>query len=146
MPVREEAVLRFWPKVERRGDTECWEWTGHKNPAGYGNFWADDRLVKAHRWAYETCVGPIAEGLTIDHLCRNTSCVNPAHLEAVTGWENTSRGSSPTAVHARQTHCKFGHPFDEENTQWRGPRHRICRTCNIAKARAWRLRRKSAAE
>lgn len=92
---------RFWDLVNR---TEtCWIWTGTRRPQGYGRFQEyrgtrrefgknRHRLVEAHRFAFESLVGPIPMGLVLDHLCRNPSCVNPAHLEPVTQKENTRRG------------------------------------------------------
>jgi hypothetical protein len=95
---------RFWAQVDRRGEDECWEWTGRVQPNGYGNFGVNGtRLV--HRIAYQWLVGPIPDGLVLDHLChtRDASCadnahcphrrcVNPAHLEPVTPRENIARG------------------------------------------------------
>ena len=84
------AKERFWAKVKKTDG--CWLWTGWKNDRGYGNFEVDStRTVKAHRFAYEVLVGPIPDGLTLDHLCRNPSCVNPEHLEPVTLRENIMR-------------------------------------------------------
>ncbi len=111
----------------------CWLWTGAQQGGGYGAFWkpSDDepRLVPAHRAAYQLMVGPIPEGLTLDHLCRTRLCVRPSHLEPVSRGENVLRGVGVSAQHARQTHCLRGHEFSEENTYWwRGERHcRICR-------------------
>jgi hypothetical protein len=85
------APERFWAKVDRRGDDECWPWLGAVNPNGYGAFQWDGGQY-AHRFAYELQIGPIPEGLTLDHLCRVRHCVNGAHLEPVTGQENTLRG------------------------------------------------------
>lgn len=82
--------LRFWPRV-RKVDGACWEWIGARIAAGYGVFWNGRLNTYAHRFAYELLVGPIPAGLTIDHLCRNTSCVNPAHMEPVTRAENNRR-------------------------------------------------------
>src|SRR3990172_7805684 len=130
----EELERRFWSKVKKT-DT-CWLWTGTKHfmkyMGHYGEFWAgyDRRSVHAHRFAYELLVGQIPEGLQIDHLCRNTLCVNPEHLEAVTSRVNSiERGQGPNAQYARRTHCKNGHPFDEVNTWIRPDGTRICRIC-----------------
>lgn len=98
----------------------------------------------AHRMAYEELVGPIADGLQIDHLCRVRCCVNPAHLEPVTQAENIRRGVSPTAANRRKTHCKHGHEFTTENTRL-VPEGRICRRCDVAKTQRYRALKKVAA-
>lgn len=110
--------------------TGCWLWTRVKTPQGYGLFWNGQRRVGAHRYSYERFVGPIPTGLTIDHLCRVHSCINPQHLEAVTNRENALRGVSPVAQRARQTHCKRGHEFTPENTYRVGKHGRGCRQCS----------------
>lgn len=109
----------------------CWLWQGFRLPTDYGTFTANGRTQIAHRLAYELFVGPIPDGLHLDHLCRVRRCVNPAHLEPVTVQENVLRSESPAALHAKQTHCVHGHPFDVENT-YRPPSSsmRQCRTCN----------------
>jgi hypothetical protein len=124
---------RFWAKVNHRGTDECWPWTGARDERGYGVFICraengePQRRVGAHRLAYEWSVGPIAEGLTIDHLCRDPSCCNPAHLEPVTIGENIRRARAATNA----SHCPKGHEFTPENT-YRKASHsgRICKTCN----------------
>lgn len=119
---------RFWAKVERRGEEECWPWTACQ-VRGYGQFKAHgSRRVYAHRFAYELLIGPVPAGLTIDHLCRNRSCVNPAHMEPVPSAVNTLRGNNPLAKNARKTHCKRGHKFTPENT-YRSRKGRECLTC-----------------
>lgn len=79
---------RFWAKVVPTGF--CWNWVGGLD-VGYGFFTVPGRKFAAHRWAYENLVGPIPDGLHLDHLCLNTRCVNPDHLEPVTRAENTRR-------------------------------------------------------
>lgn len=133
----------FWPKVERRGPDECWPWLASKAAVerfgGYGQMKKHRKILLAHRVAYELLRGPIPSGLTIDHLCRNRSCVNPAHLEAVPIRENVLRGSGPTARNARKTHAKCGHPFDIQYGN-----KRYCKKCLWEKARMsmtrWRAR------
>lgn len=114
--------------VKLRPDGDCWTWTG--NVAGrYGHVRDQGRTYQVHRLVYSLLVGPIPDGLTLDHLCRNRLCVNPAHLEPVSNRENTLRGFGPTATNARATHCKHGHAFDEVNTRYRQNGWRACRKC-----------------
>ncbi len=139
--VKGDPESRFWAKVNKDGpdpseDTlaarlgPCWLWSGALGGDGYGRFSVSRRTLGAHRFAYELLVGPIPEGLTIDHLCRVPRCVNPAHLEAVTVGENVLRGDGESARRARQTHCKNGHLFDEANTYINPRGGRQCRACD----------------
>lgn len=120
-----ETSERFWSKVDTGG--RCWIWLASVSPSGYGKFRLSDprRLVAAHRFAYELEVGPIPEGLDLDHLCRNRGCVNPAHLEPVTRSENVRRGTKGRLV----THCPQGHEYDEANTYVSPQGLRHCRRC-----------------
>jgi hypothetical protein len=86
---------------------------------------------------YERYVGPIPEGLNIDHLCRVKACCNPAHLEPVTQHENIMRSPiALAAINARKTHCKYGHEFTEANTIRTKNAKRQCRECHNANIRA----------
>jgi hypothetical protein len=123
---------RFWDKVWQ-GDG-CWLWTGRPNRQGYGVLRegpSGSRTLRAHRFSYELLVGPILEGLVIDHLCSNTMCVNPDHLDSVTQAENVRRGRTGQAFGAMQrarTHCPQGHEYSNENTYlWNT--YRACRMC-----------------
>lgn len=119
----------FLARIDRQEDG-CWLWRGCILSTGYGQAWIDGQRDNAHRIAYELLVGPISEGLTIDHLCRVRHCVNPDHLEPVTMRENLLRGESPAAHHARKTHCAEGHPLAGENLRVDRRGWRICVTCD----------------
>lgn len=112
----------FWNHVEDVGD--CWNWTGGTNKGGYGLY-----TLGAHRFSYLTTVGPIPEGLHLDHLCRNVLCVNPEHLEPITQAENNKRQG------AAITHCPRGHEYDSINTYYDPRGGRQCKPC---RARAQR--------
>jgi hypothetical protein len=108
----------------------CIRWTGSTNPLGYGHVSFHNRNWLAHRLIYTWLVSPIPDGMDIDHLCRYPSCVNPAHMEVVTRRENSRRGFGACAMHARKTHCKNGHPYDEQNTYVRPDgTGKQCRAC-----------------
>ena len=141
MLANNEEVLRFWDKV--RVTDGCWEWTAAKDRAGYGNFHirtndGNHRWSKAHRLAFEFVLHEIPAGLVIDHLCRNTSCVNPDHLEAVTQYVNTVvRGQTIPAANSRKTACIRGHAFTTENTATYRSK-RWCRACDRERHRRYR--------
>lgn len=81
-PATKTPQERFWEKVDKTG--ECWLWQGYISHNGYGRFAPSDTIYQAHRLAYEWCVGPIPEGIQIDHICHVRNCVNPEHLRLAT--------------------------------------------------------------
>lgn len=131
-----EAIRRRFEDRVRK-TSGCWLWRGNLGASGYGRFKFVGGEAKAHRVSYELSVGPIPEGLVLDHLCRNTWCVNPRHLEPVTNRENTLRGIGAPAVNARKTHCNEGHPLSGDNLRIYVDsygEHRRCLKCKRANA------------
>lgn len=146
-------------RVQRRlrvAPSGCVEWTGPLTGSGYGSVSVgvkDGRnyVVGVHRVMYSMWVGPIQPGMVIDHLCRNKSCCNPQHLEAVTHVENLMRGVGPAKSRARmldpllrpcppKPFCKRGHAMTEENIMYRRIGSRQCRACNRLRSWEWRRR------
>ena len=138
----ERQLANFWAKVEKSDG--CWNWVGgiSRHPGGYPVLQVNHTPVRAHRISWELVNGPIPDGLVVDHLCRNTRCVNPAHLEPVTFRENVLRGIGITASESRQTHCKRGHPLSGQNLVVRRD-GRECRVCKNMHSRASMRRRRS---
>lgn len=127
-------IQRFEDKVAVAGADECWLWTAGCDPDGYGHFKLNGKTVRAHRLAYELAVGPIPDGLQIDHVkkrgCRHKNCVNPRHLEPVTCRENLARGDTLNAANVAKTHCPEGHKYTLENTYINPRGARVCRICH----------------
>ena len=135
--------LKFWSFVFKT--PTCWLWRGALSN-GYGQLHVKNRLhgklnIIIHRWMCERFIGPIPQGFHVDHLCRVTQCVNPAHLELVTRRENMLRGKTVGARNASKTHCIHGHEFTPANTYRPNPNHRHCRQCAKEYQRRFRARR-----
>ena len=137
--MKTRALERLLAKIEigEEFDGErCWLFVGALVD-GYGQIWDGSRVLYAHRVAYEELVGPIPDGLQLDHLCRVRRCVNPAHLEPVTGRVNILRGQSPSARNATRTRCPLGHRLVAGNLRAAQGR-RQCLTCHRARNAIYR--------
>lgn len=134
---------RFYAKVQPSNDgADCWLWTGATDPTGYGRFATEGRVALAHRVAWELMVGPIPEGMQIDHLCRRRECVNHQHLEPVPQRLNILRGSAPNARAIQTGRCKRDHDLADAYITPSGKRD--CRICKAMRRRAAYDRRKAA--
>lgn len=133
-------------RIQRRvavDSSGCWLWTGTIDKAGYGRLSVGGRAWLAHRLSYELHVGPIPDGLELDHLCAVRGCVNPEHLEPVTPQENKRRMLA--AAITERTHCPQGHPYAGDNLFYEaGSTSRRCRTCRDTQREERNQRRRSA--
>lgn len=134
----EKDLNRLWSKVVvYPGDNACWGWADVLSTAGYaylGVGGRKGRKLLARRILYQLTIGPIPEGMDLDHLCRNRWCVRPDHQEPVPRRINLLRGQTVTARNARATHCPQGHRYDIFNTVLYYNR-RYCRTCSNIRRR-----------
>lgn len=142
--MEDKYIRRFWSRVNKT--ESCWLWMRSLDDKGYGRFYNGKSMSFAHILSYELVIGSVPSGLELDHLCRNVACCNPEHLEPVTHRENVLRGTGPTAIYARATHCVSGHPFSGDNlivhVRKRGP-ERMCRICKNRRAREVRARKRA---
>ena len=131
-------------KVEKQ-DNGCWIWTGATDgDKRYGCIGVKGKLLRAHRASYELFRGPIPEGLSLDHLCKTTLCVNPDHLDPVTHKVNVLRGDSIQAENATKTHCPRGHEYDITVNNGAGRWCSICqREQTRERQRAYRARQRA---
>lgn len=124
------AEERFWKKVNKTPD--CWEWIRCLSSYGYGKFALNGESITAHRVAFYLEHGRFPEKFLL-HKCDNRRCVRPSHL-----WEGTqadnmhdaiAKGRHNSAINARKTHCRHGHPFLGENLYVYKNGRRVCKTC-----------------
>ena len=113
---KKPLMYRIGHKIDFDAPGGCWEFKGYVMPTGYGQVWdGKHRNAMAHRAVFEVVMGAIPDGLHLDHICRNTICVNPEHLEPVTRAENVMRGEGPAARIARTGKCLRGHDLVDGN-------------------------------
>lgn len=139
------ADLRILPLV-RIVSSGCWEMTSNQKTKGYKEICVNRKKHRAHRFFYEKLIGPIRDGLMLDHLCRNRGCVNPLHLEQVTNKENAIRGVGWAGQNYRKTHCNNGHEFNKENTGTKiqkGRESRMCLKCKKEADARWLKKNKA---
>lgn len=106
---------RFWSKVDKSG--QCWEWTGAKNQYGYGNIAVDGKVLRSHRVSYEMAVGPIPEGLVVDHICQVPACVRPDHLRVATFKQNREHLAGPYSSNKSGVRGVW---WNKQNKKWQG--------------------------
>lgn len=133
----------------------CWPWPGSDDGQGYGQLKSNNKNYRAHKYFYEHLVGPVPDGMVLDHTCHDPSvcglgntcphrkCCNPKHLNPTTNKRNILRGGGEAARNAAKTHCTKGHEFTPENT-YSQRNGKGCRTCRNASAREARARQKLA--
>ena len=151
---KKSPEIAFWEKVQIPEAGGCWLWIGCKDGAGYGRLNIKGVSTPAYRWAYERYVGKIPARFDVDHLCREPSCVNPMHLEAVTRSENIRRGIQENKGRAladkqqAKTHCPHGHPYAGSNLllckRKTGHVGRVCKVCAYAARDRWIKKSKEA--
>lgn len=137
----EDKLFSRFSKRVLHLENGCWLWIGAKAKKGYGVGYGKIKVgstsINAHKFAFEAFRFSVPDGLEIDHLCRNRSCVNPFHLEAVTHQINCRRGKA-----FNPTHCPKGHEYTEENAYISKKGSKVCRICrNESGRRNYRLAR-----
>lgn len=136
--VSDADLERFRSKLIPANDgSGCILWGGGKMWKGYGIFSLKGHPVRAHRFSYALS-SHLTDEQSLDHLCRNRACVNPAHLEPVTARQNVLRSPiAPARINADKTHCPKGHPYAGQNLFVRANGIRECRECGRQETRAY---------
>lgn len=137
---------RLWERVSPEPNSGCWLWLGGHSPRGYGMFYVNGKNRAVHRVSFELYVGPIPDGLELDHKCRNPACLNPAHLEPVTHIENMRRGQPGIITGAKQrakTHCPSGHKYEGRNLYVRNNGERECAECSRIRSKEYQRKRRA---
>ena len=131
IPIGPDLASYFWQRVAVIPPDDCWYWVGPEQNAGYGCAAFQGVRYLAHRVSWALHNGPIPEGMSMDHLCRNRKCVNPSHLEAVAQRINVQRG----VLGQPHEFCKRGHDLAVHGVMRRDGRGRYCHTCHLERCR-----------
>lgn len=134
--IPQHVIDTVWTRVRVAGPDECWPWKMSIGSHGYGQAsWSigEGRSAgtTAHRVAWVAANGPIPDDLTVDHLCHNRLCCNPAHMQLLSLVDNAKRNRN-----SQKTECPRGHAYDDENTYITRLGHRRCRECARTSDRA----------
>lgn len=148
--MRRTLEQRFLSRIGARPKCGCWLWLGAKDRKGYGRLaslgMVDASTIYVHRLSFSLYCGEIPPGMMICHTCDVPACCNPDHLFIGTNGDNVRDSVRKRRhVNSKKTHCHNGHPYDEQNTHFRGVRRwRICATCQRRNGLASYYRRKTA--
>lgn len=126
-----KEIDRIFSRISINPNTNCWNWTGAQDGAGYGVVGWRNQSVRIHRLIYSYLIYPIPAGRgknipVCDHLCNNRRCCNPDHIQIVTNKENILRGNGQSSINSKKIYCNNGHQLPEQrNTQGT----RSCKIC-----------------
>lgn len=136
-------LLTRLDRRKRVTDDGCWEWNGALTGLGYARMQVGRGKLYVHRVAYELHVGPVPDGLELDHLCRNRACFNPGHLEPVTRLVNMQRSQQRNMVTNVTGACQRGHDMDDWVWTNRRLGTRACRQCRNEMSNQRRARQRA---
>ena len=133
------TLASLWRRIEPEPNSGCWFWTGRQHNGRYGRVGYGGEKYLAHRLLYELERGKIPEGLTLDHGCRQSLCVNPDHMTPMTLRENQLLGGQYI-----KTRCPRGHIYDGIAKRGDGRTFRYCKTCdNVRTLKRYHDRRRA---
>ena len=150
MTARKSPIERLMSQVKVSDKVKCWPWTGPLHSKRYGKFYLDGHHLNAHRALWIILNGEIQKGVYVLHSCDVPKCVNPFHLFLGSPQDNMDdmrakgrQNFSKSGLHQRiKKFCKYGHPYDEDNTYLRPDGGRDCYQCLNRRTKAYQSRRR----